>query len=336
MDVNEYAFRNQLTEMFGIRYPIFSAGMAGLSGPKLVAAVSNAGGLGILGGLRLPPKALRRWIHETRDLTDRPFGVNVVPQFGGPVVFEAQIQVILEEKPKLLSLFFAEAYPNIIARARAAGITVMVQVGTMALARQAIRDGADILVAQGSEGGGHLNNGTVSLMALLPAITSIAENRPVLAAGGITTRSDVRDVMRMGATGAVAGTAFVATVECNAHELYKQRIVEATVDDTEYRTGYSFGWTYGTPHRVIPNRDKWNLLRFMGGGARSIDKPKMARKLSVYAGQGVSKIDRVMPAAERFSELAAGMHEYYSAELSGPKNAATYKATELANERSYL
>ncbi len=310
MSTNESPFRGGLADMLGIRYPIFSAGMAAISGPKLAAAVSNAGGLGIIGGLRLPPKALRRWIHETRELTDRPFGVNLVPQFGGPVVLEAQFQVILEERPKLLSLFFAEDYPDMIARARAAGIKVMVQVGTVALAQEAISRGADILVAQGSEGGGHLNNGTVTLMSLLPAITAIAKGRPVLAAGGITNRSDVRTVMSMGASGVLVGTAFVATVESNAHDLYKQRIVEATVDDTEYRTGYSFGWTYGTPHRVIPNRDKWNLLRFMGGGARSIDKPRMARKLSLYAGQGVAKIDRVMPAAERFAELAAGLHEH--------------------------
>jgi len=296
-----------LCERLGIKYPIFLAGMGGVSGPKLVAAVSNAGGLGILGGLRLAPKMLRRWIQETRDLTSNSFGVNLVPQFGGPEVFDAQLKVVLEERPRLLSLFYAEAYPQAIRRAQDAGIPVVVQVGSIALAKQAIGAGADILIAQGSEGGGHLNPGTVGLSALLPALISVSRERPVLAAGGITTRSDVAAAMALGAAGVLAGTAFVATKESNAHEIYKQRIVEASADDTEYRTGYSFGWTWGTPHRVIPNRDRWNLLRLMGGGARAIDKDEMARKLSLYAGQGAGKISSVVPAEERVLELVAGL-----------------------------
>ena len=298
---------NRVTELCDIRFPIFLAGMAAISGPKLVAAVANAGGMGTVGGLRLPPLALRRWINETRTLTDQPFGVNLVPSFGGPDVFEAQFQVVLQERPKMLSLFYAEAYPDMIARAKDAGMVVMVQVGSVELARRAIANGADIITAQGSESGGHLNRGTIGLLSLLPAILDIADDRPVLAAGGIANRHDVETVMSMGASGVLAGTAFVACEESNAHPLYKQKIVEATVDDTEYRTSYSFGWKYGTPHRVMPNRDRWNFLRFIGGGARIIDKPKMAEKLSLYAGQGVGKIDRVMPASERVAELASGL-----------------------------
>jgi len=293
----------------GVQHPIFLAGMAAISGPSLVAAVANAGGMGILGGLRLPPLAVRRWIRETRELTDKPFGINLVPSFGGPEVFEAQFQVVLQEKPKLLSLFYAEHYPDMIARAKEAGMIVMVQVGSVELARKAIEQGADIVAAQGSESGGHMNRGTIGLLSLLPAIIRVAEGRPVLAAGGITDRYDVRIVMDIGAAGVLIGTAFVACEESNAHPLYKQKSIDATVDDTEYRTGYSFGWKYGTPHRVIPNRDKWNLLRFIGGGARVIDKPRMAEKLSLYAGQGVGKIHAVIPAAERIAELARGLSD---------------------------
>ena len=300
---------NAVTALCGIRYPVFLAGMAAISGPKLVAAVANAGGMGTVGGLRLPPLALRRWIRETKELTDKPFGVNLVPSFGGPDVFEAQFQVVLQEKPRMLSLFYAEHYPEMIARAKEAGMVVMVQVGSVELARQAIANGADIITAQGSESGGHLNRGTIGLLSLLPALIEVAQGRPVLAAGGITNRDDVCTVMNMGAGGVLAGTAFVACEESNAHPLYKQKIVEATVDDTEYRTGYSFGWKYGTPHRVMPNHDKWNLLRFIGGGARTIDKPKMAKKLSLYAGQGVGKIDRIMSAGERVEELVKGLSD---------------------------
>ncbi|MDQ0122907.1 enoyl-[acyl-carrier protein] reductase II [Pseudomonas lini] len=299
---------NDITRLCGVKYPIFLGGMAAISGPALVAAVANAGGMGVMGGLRLPPLALRRWLQETRTLTDQPFGVNLVPQFGGPDVFEAQFQVVLKEKPRLLSLFYAEAYSaDMIPRAKDAGLVVMVQVGSVALAKQAIAQGADIIVAQGSESGGHLNRGTIGIMPLLSSVIAVAQGRPVLAAGGITTRDDVRALMSLGASGVVVGTAFIATDESNAHPLYKQKIVEATTDDTEYRTGYSFGWTYGTPHRVIPNRDKWNLLRFIGGGARAIDKPRMARKLSLYAGQGVGKIHSIVPAAQRMAELALGL-----------------------------
>ena len=299
---------NAITEMCGVQYPIFLAGMAAISGPQLVAAVANAGGLGVLGGLRLAPLMLRKWLRETRALTDQPFGVNVVPQFGGPEVFEAQFQVILQERPRILSLFYAEDYSaDMIPRAKDAGMIVMVQTGTAALARKAIAHGADIIVAQGSEGGGHLNRGTIGLMSLLPAILDCAQGRPVLAAGGITTRQDVRAAMILGASGVLVGTAFLASEESNAHPLYKQKILEASTDDTEYRTGYSFGWTYGTPHRVIPNRDKWNVLRLVGGGARAIDKDRMARKLSLYAGQGVGKIHSIVPAAERVAELALGL-----------------------------
>ena len=298
---------NQVTQLCGVRYPIFLAGMAAISGPKLVAAVANAGGMGTVGGLRLPPKMLRQWIQQTRELTDKPFGVNLVPSFGGPEVFEAQFQVILQERPRLLSLFYAEDYEDMIPRAKDAGLIVMVQVGSVALAKLAWSRGADIVVAQGSESGGHLNRGTIGLMSLLPAMCEAAQGRPVLAAGGIVTGEDVRSAMAMGASGVLVGTAFVACDESNAHVLYKQKIVEATVDDTEYRTGYSFGWKYGTPHRVIPNHEKWNLLRFIGGGARAIDKPRMAKKLSLYAGQGVGKISRVMPAAERLADLVRGL-----------------------------
>jgi len=303
--MNQDIAKGPAAAMCGVAYPVFQAGMAGISGPALTAAVSNAGGLGHIGGLRLPPLTLRKWIRETKALTDKPFGVNIVPAFGGPEVFEAQFRVILEERPRVLSLFYGD-FAEMIPRAKAAGITVIVQVGTVKLARRAIEWGADILVAQGTEGGGHLNPGTIGVLQLVRAFVEIAEGRPVLAAGGITDRTDVRAVLEVGAAGVWVGTAFVATNESLAHDRYKQKIIEATIDNTERRTGYSFGWPFGTPHRVIPSARKWSLIRHVGGGVRVIDKPELAEKLSLYAGQGVSKIHDVVPAAERVRELAAG------------------------------
>ncbi len=294
----------RLADLCGIEVPVLQAGMAGIAGPELVVAVSEAGGLGHLGGLRQPPRALREAIREVGRRTDRPFGVNLVPAFGGSEVFEAQLRVVFEEKPRVLSLFygdFAEAIP----RAREAGIVVMAQVGSVREARKVVAEGADVVVVQGVEAGGHVR-GTVGLLPLLASVVGVARGLPVVAAGGIVDETDVRAVRALGAEGVWVGTAFVATRESLAHDIYKQRLVEASTDDPEYRTGYSFGWTYGTPHRVIPAGGRFNPLRFVGGGARVNDKPAMARKLSLYAGQGVGRIGEILPAAKIVARLARG------------------------------
>lgn len=316
-------------EICGIRLPVFQAGMAGLTGPALTAAVSNAGGLGHLGGLRLPPKQLRQWIRETCELTSSPFGVNIVPSFSGPEMFEAQVQVILEEKPAVLSLFYGD-YPNVIRRARDAGIIVICQVGSLAEALKVWDEGAGIIVAQGIEAGGHVR-GRLGLLPFLSSLRAHAAGRPVLAAGGIACAADVRTAIAAGASGVWVGTAFLATPESLAHPIYKQRVLDAGTDDTQFRTGYSYGWKYGTPHRVIPSGLRWNALDRMGGGARAWDADKLARKLPLYAGQGVGRINEIRPAAQIVAELAAGFKsadtnpaaaEYRSAHMTGGNHVA--------------
>lgn len=294
-----------LAEMCEIAVPVFQAGMAGLSGPSLVAAVSEAGGLGHLGGLRVLPKTLRSWIRQTREQTDKPFGVNLVPQYGGPEFFEAGFSVVLEERPKVVSLFYGD-FREAIPRAKDAGIITMVQVGTVADAKKAVADGADVIIAQGIEGGGHLTQGRVGLMALLPAVVDIAKGRPVIAAGAINETRAVRAARCLGAAGIWCGTAFLASQESEAHGAYKEKIVNADTDKPKFLTGYSYGWRYGTPHRAIVGRGGWNPLRFMGGGLRRIDNAAMAEKLSLYAGQGVGQITSIKPAADIVRELAAG------------------------------
>lgn len=140
-------------DLCGVANPVFQAGMGGVAGPALTAAVSNAGGLGHLGGIRRSASELREWIDETRRLTNQPFGVNLVPMGPGPDGFEAQLSVVLEEKPKVLSLFWGD-FSKVIPRAKAAGIVTMVQIGSVAEARKAVADGADIVIAQGVEAGG--------------------------------------------------------------------------------------------------------------------------------------------------------------------------------------
>jgi enoyl-[acyl-carrier protein] reductase II len=285
----------------GIEVPIYQAGLGGVAGPDLAAAVSNSGGLGHLGCIRRSAADIRLWIRETRKKTDRPFGVNLVPPGGGPDGFEAQLSVVLEERPKILSLFWGD-FAQAIPKARAAGIVTMVQVGSVAEARKAARDGADLVIAQGIESGGHVR-GKIGLMALLSAVIEAVAPVPVLAAGGIADADAVDAVLQMGAAGAWIGTRFVASHESLAHDVYKQRLVDASTDDTYHGHFYSFGWPLGTPYRAIRSREPWSPLHLIAGGARRADAEKYARCFSVYCGQGVEKIREILSAAEIMDRL---------------------------------
>ena len=280
----------------GTRIPVYQAGLGGVAGPDLAAAVSEAGGLGHLGCIRRSAADIRLWIRETRKKTDKPFGANLVPAGGGPDGFEAQLSVVLEEQPQVLSLFWGD-FSQVIPRAKAAGIVTMVQVGSVAEARKAAHDGADMVIAQGIEAGGHVR-GKIGLMALLPAVLEAVGPVPVLAAGGIADAAAVEAVLHMGAAGAWVGTRFVASHESLAHDIYKQRLVSAGTDDTYHGHFYSYGWKLGTPYRAIRSKEKWNLLHLVAGGARKFDDEKYARSFSVYGGQGVEKIREILSARE--------------------------------------
>jgi enoyl-[acyl-carrier protein] reductase II len=291
------------TILCGIDLPIFQAGMGGVAGPELAAAVSEAGGLGHIGGIRLGAADLRRRIRQTRDLTDRPFGVNLVPPGGGPDGFEAQLDVVLSERPAMLSLFWGE-FAGVVARARAAGIVTMVQVGSVAEARAVAETGVDIVIAQGIEAGGHVH-GATGLMALLPAVIGAVAPVPVLAAGGIADAVAVANVLHMGAAGAWIGTKFVASEESVAHDIYKQRLIEAGPDDTRYEKLYSFGWGIGAPYRIVPPKSRWNPRGLIAGGPRRVDSDAWARGIKAYAGQGVGSIGSILPAGKTVEGLSA-------------------------------
>ncbi len=290
-----------ISRLCGVDSTIFQAGLGGVGGPELAAAVSNAGGLGHLGCIRRSASGVREWIDETRRLTDRPFGVNLVPMGPGPDGFDAQLAIVLEEKPKVLSLFWGD-FSEVIPQARAAGIITMVQVGSVAEALKAAADGADIIIVQGIEAGGHVR-GTLGLLVMLPEVVRAVAPVPVLAAGGISDRTAVDTVMKLGAAGAWVGTRFIATMESLAHDIYKRRLVEADTDDTVHGHLYSYGWPLGTAYRVIRPRRR-TPLQFIAGGARRIDKDHNAEGLSLYAGQGVGRIKQVMPAAQVVAELS--------------------------------
>ncbi|MEH6405337.1 MAG: nitronate monooxygenase [Sneathiella sp.] len=292
---------SKIASLCGVDNPVFQAGLGGIAGPKLTAAVSNAGGLGHLGCIRQSAKDVRNWIQETRALTDNPFGVNLVPKGGGPDGFEAQLAVVLEEKPKAISLFWDD-FSGVIPRCKEAGIVTMVQVGSLVEARKAAADGADIIIAQGVEAGGHVR-GTVGLSVLLLATLKAVGDIPVLAAGGISSSTAVKAAMGSGAAGAWVGTSFVASDESLAHPIYKRRLIEAATDDTKYERLYSFGWPVGTPYRIIEPKRK-TAYGLVAGGARHFDKDHKAEALKLYAGQGVGEITEILPASEILKNLS--------------------------------
>ncbi len=293
-----------IQSLCGTQNPIFQAGMGGIAGPELTAAVSNAGGLGHLGGIRLSANDLQEWILKTKSLTDAPFAVNLVKPGGGSDGFDAQLAVTIKEKPKAVSLYWGD-FADFIPRLKAAGITVMVQVGNVADARKALKDGADIIIAQGIEAGGHVIS-KIGLLTVLSDILKIAGSAPVLAAGGLSNSQKIQSVLQMGAAGAWVGTSFIAAIESNAHPIYRQRLIEATADDTHHGHFYSYGWPIGTPYRVIKPTIR-SLRQFKAAGARCSDTDQFAKTVQLYAGQGVGDVAEVRSAAEILKDLGRGL-----------------------------
>src|SRR2546425_12557775 len=249
-------------QMFSLDYPLMSAPMAMHSGGRLAAAVSKAGALGSFGGVHQTngPDWLRDEIAHIRSQTDRPFGVGFItafiPMF--PTLFDAAV----EAKPNVIAFSFGS--PGSYAeKAKAAGAKVMCQVQSMSHAREAVAAGADILVAQGNEAGGH--TGTMMLPPLPVSVLDASPDILVLASGGIASGRALAAVLAAGADGAWAGTAFLATPECvEVPEEHKQTIVQSSGEDTIFTRAYDvlFGmpWPEGIGERVQRNKftDEWH------------------------------------------------------------------------------
>lgn len=310
----------RLTHFLGIQYPILQAGMGGVARAGLAAAVSVAGGLGVLGMIRMRPDFIRAQIRRVRELTDRPFGINLVPAVVSPEEFEAQVAVCLEERVPVLSLAWAEPAPRLIERAHAEGILLLQQVGDVAEAEQAVEAGVDVIVAQGAEAGGHLM-GEVGVLALVPRIVDAVAPTPVVAAGGIVDGRGVVAALALGAEGVWVGTRFIASEESEAHPTYKQRLLAAGDGDTLRTDRFSVGWPSGMPHRVL--RTPTAEGRYQPGGPvararigeRVVEVPAFSsapptihtegeiEAMPLYAGQSVGAIRAIRPAGEIVREL---------------------------------
>jgi len=231
-----------ICDLFGIKYPIIQGGMAHVATAELVSAVSNAGGLGIIGAGASEPGWVREQIHLTREKTDKPFGVNIL--LWSP--FAAQvIDVVLEEKVAMVTTGAGNPGPY-IPRFRQAGIKVMPVVASVALARRLERAGVDALVAEGMESGGEI--GQITTMALVPQVVD-AVKLPVVAAGGIADGRGLAAALALGAQGVQMGTRFACSQECIAHPAYKQAIVNAH-DRSTVISGQSTGY----PVRALENK----------------------------------------------------------------------------------
>ena len=298
--------QTRVCDLLGIQLPIFQAGMSSYTTPELVAAVSNAGGLGIIGGLSREPDQLREEIREVRELTSRPFGVNHVVSQLDPDA----IDVTIELRVPVLSLAWGKA-GEIVRRAHDAGMKVIHQVNTPEEAGRAAADGADVIVAQGGEGGGHV--GAMSTLALVPQVVDVVNGVPVLAAGGIADGRGLAAVMMLGAQGALIGTRFLATPEARGRGHSKDVILNAlgsqTVASKFFDDVLGLRWP-GALVRSIRNPllDRWAQRQQDWALAADQIRPSLEAALAagdfVLAGESAGLIHDIVPAGELVARIA--------------------------------
>jgi enoyl-[acyl-carrier protein] reductase II len=220
--------QNKITELFGIEYPIIQAGMVWASGWRLASAVSNAGGLGLLGAGSMYPEVLEEHIIKCKKATDKPFGVNV------PMLYpdiEKLMDIIVKHEVKIV--FTSAGNPKTWTRfLQEKGITVVHVVSSVKFALKAQEAGVDAVVAEGFEAGGHNGRDETTTMVLIPSVKEKI-HIPLIAAGGIATGRAMLAAMVLGADGVQVGSRFVASPEASSHPLFKQRVVDAQEGDTQ-------------------------------------------------------------------------------------------------------
>lgn len=235
--------------VFGTRSPIVQAGMGGIAGPELAVAVSNAGAVGTVGLYRLPAAACRSVVDAVQEATDKPFGVNVIPEVAGGRLLRDQIVAVLDIADRRISVnVYGLPPPDLVTTVRRHGHVVVVQAGTVP---ELLDADADVLVVQGTEAGGHLL-GQAPLLDLVHTVSVGRPDVPVLAAGGISGPRSLRAALVAGAWGAQVGTAFVVASESRAHPRYKELLVGASAKDTAVTDRFEHGWP-GRRHRVLRN-----------------------------------------------------------------------------------
>lgn len=310
--------KTEVTELLGIEYPIIQGGMAWVAEYHLAAGVSNAGGLGLIGAASAPAEWVREQIREAKKLTDKPFGVNIMLM--SPYADEVA-KVVAEEGVKVVTTGAGnpEKYMKMW---KEAGVKVIPVVASVALARRMERCGADALVAEGCEAGGHIGENTT--MVLVPQIVD-AVKIPVIAAGGVADGRGVAAAFMLGAKGVQMGTHFVATKESVVHDNYKQAIIKARDIDSRVT-----GRTTGHPVRALRNQMTKQYLELENSGASFEELEHLTlgglRKAvvegdvvngSVMAGQSAAMVKEILSCEELIQKLVketdvliGGLHIY--------------------------
>lgn len=282
-----------LLDQLGIEYPIIQGAMSWVATPSLAAAVSNAGGLGMLGSGHEPGEVVRKTIHETKKMTDKPFGVNIL--LLSPYVDEV-VDVICEENIKVITTG-AGSPGKYMNRFKEAGITVIPVVASVALARRMENEGADAVICEGMEAGGHI--GKLTTMTLVPQVVD-ALNIPVIAAGGIADGRGMAAALMLGASAVQLGTRFVVAHESIAHDTFKKRIIKARDIDTVVT-----GMVTGHPVRVLRNKLTKEYL-------------KVEKEISSDADPDFSRLEALAKGALR------------KAVVEGDKNEGSFMAGQIA------
>jgi len=303
------------TELFRIRHPIVLGGMGSATSPELVAAVSNAGGLGTLGLSGQSPEDVARLIEQIRSLTTLPFGVNFL-LFR---VNDASVQVALAKRPSVVT--YAWAWPEqdlkpYVEQAHAMGATVTYMVSNVPDAVRAVEAGVDGIIAQGSEGGGHV--GVMGTLALVPMVVSAVAPVPVLAAGGIADGRGLAAALALGADGVLLGTRFLATKESPLHPNFKQAIIDSDGHDTVLTTVPDV--IAGSTWPGALSRTQWNALLAEWSGrenelrrnrqtiAQAVAQARAAgdaQHTPLLFGQDAGLIDSILPAGEVIERMVA-------------------------------
>jgi len=306
-----------LCNLLGIEFPIIQAGMATFTSAELVAAVSNAGGLGSLGAALRSVEDLSGQLSLTRELTSRPFAVNHLV----PTLNEEAFFLTLEAKPPVISLALGDP-GDLVKRAHDAGILVIHQVTTVQQARQAAARGVDVIIAQGAESGGF--GGTVAALALIPQVVDAVSPTPVVAAGGIADGRGLAAALVLGAEGINVGTRFVASVEAPVSPVWKQAILDADSEDAvkfevwnDITPLVSSG--YVTAPRAIrtPFIEEWQqhrdearqeAERLQGELMTALQQGRI-HEFVPFAGQSAGAIREILPAGEIVRRMVAEAEE---------------------------
>jgi len=311
--------KNRICEMLGIRYPIFLGGMAHVAREPLVSAVSNAGGLGIIGAGGMSPEELDRQIAEVRRRTKKPFGVNLMLM--DPKVPEL-VEVVLSAQVPMVTTGAGNP-AKYMDSLKGAGVKVFPVVPAVALAQRMEKLGADGVIAEGTESGGHV--GTETTMALVPQVVD-AVRVPVVAAGGIADGRGMAAALALGAEGVQLGTRFLASVEAPVHERYKQAILKASD-----RATIVTGRTLGRPVRCLLNKLTRTLAKYeaegrppeefeslaVGGLRRAVYEGDLEGG-SLMAGQVAGLIHEIKPVAEIIEEMVREAAEILSRGVDFP------------------